>query len=297
MGAVHVLTACSWFNCLNIDSLEWIGHTQALLNILETYGWESLKTSTARSFYSAWKHRAFLESLNQRRPLPFRKPTQNVDMSDRAICFLADYALELPGLLWRSERMFQKAHMKTTPRRTVLNLLTEVERGIGKLKEWHLQWTKSFPAQPHYRTVSTRTFKHFASLAGELLTVFPTAYDFSHHHHERDFRMLCICLLHLDQVVINIHQAFPDFCVGNEFRLQLRSAEYDAETCAADLCMLIPWTTQEQNASFASIHAQRPLDYSMRYYQSQAKEPQLSWCRKVSQSLKEKYGIEIKFPH
>jgi hypothetical protein len=160
----------------------------------------------------------------------------------------------------------------------------------------HLQWTRTFGPRPHYRTVATRTFPHFGSLAGDLLTVFPTAYDFSHPHHERDFRMLCICLLHLDQAIINIHRAFPNFCTGNEFNLQLRSAEYDAETCATNLCMLLPWTTQPQNNSFASIHAQRPLDYAMRYYRSLGREPQLSWCQRVLESLREKYGIEIKFP-
>ena len=295
VGAVHVLTACSWFNCLGTDSLEWVRHTQALLKILEVYGWESLNPSTARSFYVAWKYRAFLEGLVHKRPLPFKEPPKSVNAS-LPTSFLGDYALGIPGLLWRGEKIFQQANTKTVPRRIVMALLTEIEKSISKLKQWHLQWTKSFPPRPHYRTVATRSFQHFGSLAGDLLSVFPTAYDFTHPIYERDFRMLCICLLHLDQVIINIHYAFPDFCTGNEFHLQLRSAEYDAETCAADLCMLLPWSTQPQNNSFAAIHAQRPLDYAIRFYRSQGKEPQLSWCLRVSQALKEKYGLAIKFP-
>lgn len=296
VGAVHVLTACSWFNCLETDSLEWVRHTQALLKILEVYGWESLNPFTARSFYVAWKYRSFLEGLVHKRTIPFKELPRSVGTSAVPSSFLTDYALEVPGLLWRGEKIFQQANLKTVPRRIVLALLTEIEKAISKLKQWHLQWTKSFPPRPHYRTVSTRSFRHFINLAGDYLTVFPTAYDFSHPHYERDFRMLCICLLHLDQVIINIHHAFPDFCTGSEFNLQLRSAEYDADTCAADLCMLIPWTTQPQNNSFAAIHAQRPLDYAMRYFQSQNRDPQLSWCRRVSESLKDKYGLEIKFP-
>ena len=295
VGAIHILTACSWFNCLETDSLEWICHTQALLKILEIYGWEALNPSTARSFYATWKSRAAQESLNQRRTLPFKELPKTIDTSSRSISFLTDYALEITGLLWRSEKIFQQGRLNTVPRRTILALLTEIEKGISRLKQWHLEWMKSFPPRPHYKSVSTKTFEHFGTLAGDLLTVFPTSYDFSHPHHERDFRMLCICLLRLDQAVINIHQAFPDFCTGSEFTLQLRSAEYDAETCAADLCMLIPWSTLPQNMAFAAIHAQRPLDYAMRYYQSQGKEPQLSWCRRVLQSLRDRYGIEIKF--
>ena len=296
VGAIHILTACSWFNCLETDSMEWIRHTQGLLKILEVYGWESLNPSTARSFYTTWKYRAAQEGLNQRRTLPFKELPTDIDTPSRPISFLANYALEITGTLWCSEKIFQQGRLKAVPRRTVLALLTEIEKGIARLKQWHLEWMKSFPPRPHYKTVSTKTFKHFGSLSGDLLTVFPTSYDFSHPHHERDFRMLVICLLRLDQAVMSIHQAFPDFCTGNEFTLQFRSAEYDAETCAADLCKLIPWVTQPQNMAFASIHAQRPLHYAMRYFTSQAKEPQLSWCQKVAQSLREKYGIEIKFP-
>ena len=136
VGAIHVLTACSWFNCLDTSSLEWVHHTQALLKILEVYGWESLNPSTARSFYTSWKYRAFLESLKQRRKLPFEEPPKPIDTSNRSISFLTDYAMEIPGLLWRSERMFHQAHLKATPRRKVLGLLTDMEACVSKLKQW-----------------------------------------------------------------------------------------------------------------------------------------------------------------
>ena len=136
VGAVHVLTACSWFNCLDTDSLEWVRHTQALLKILEVYGWNSLNPSTARSFYTAWKYRAFLESLTQKRILPFKEPPRAIQSSSRPVSFLTDYAIEIPGLLWRSQKMLEQAHLKTINRRKVLNLLTELEKCIAKLKQW-----------------------------------------------------------------------------------------------------------------------------------------------------------------
>lgn len=136
VGAVHVLTACSWFNCLDTDSLEWVRHTQALLRILEVYGWGSLNPSTAHSFYMSWKYRAFLESLTQKRTLTFREPPRTIDTSNRPSCFLTDYAIEIPGLLWRSQKMYQQAHLKIIPRRKVLGLLTEMEKCIARLKQW-----------------------------------------------------------------------------------------------------------------------------------------------------------------
>ena len=136
VGAVHVLTACSWFNCLDTDSLEWVRHTQALLKILEVYGWGSLNPSTARSFYIGWKYRAFLESLTQKRVLTLKESPGTIDTSNRPTSFLTDYAIEIPGLLWRSQKMFQQSHLKILPRRKVLALLTEMEKCTAKLKQW-----------------------------------------------------------------------------------------------------------------------------------------------------------------
>lgn len=295
VGAVHTLTACSWLNCLETNGTKWMRHTHALLKILEVDGWESLNPSTNRSFYYGWKHRAFFESLIGKKALPLREP-KSAKITSLPRALVMEHALEVPGIFWRSEKIHQQAHTKTIPRRIVTAVLTELEKSISKLKQWHLQWTKSFGPKPHYRTISVKAFRHFSALSGDQLAVFPMAYDFSHPQHEGDFRMLCICLLHLDLAIMNIDHAFPEFCIGNEFQLQLRSADYDAETCTADLCMLISWTTQPENMAFASIHAQRPLFYALKYYQSQGKEPQLTWSQTVLQSLKEKYGIEIKFP-
>ena len=293
VGAIYALTPCAWFNCLETDSLEWMRHTQALLRILEVYGWESIP-STARLFYYNLKYRSFFDSMSQRIAVSFREPPSSVLCSNSA-SFVMNYALDVPGLLWRSDQIFRASRSKTVHHCVVLRLLRDIGACIAKLKQWHLDWIKSFPPRPHYRTVSTRTFTSFRSLCGKFYGVFPTAYDFSHPYHERDFRILCICLLNLDQATMNIFQAFPDFCTGPQLDIQLRAAEYDAATCAADLCMLIPWTTQPQNMAFASIHAQQPLFYASRYYQSQEKHLQLAWCRKVSQSLSSKYGIQIHY--
>lgn len=294
-GAIHALTPCAWFNCMQADNLEWMSHTQALLKILEVYGWESINPSTVRSFYYNWKHRAFFDSLSQRVKVKFPEPPANMHIPCNSTAFLTDYALDVPGLLWRSDKLFRASQSGTVDRSSVLLLLMQIGACTARFKRWHLEWVKSFPPRPHYRTVSTRTFKSFPSLCGDYFGLFPTAYDFSHPHHERDFRILSICLLNLDQATMNIFQAFPDFCSGDELDVQLRSAEYDAATSAADLCMLIPWATQPQNMAFASVHAQQPLFYASRYYQSQGQSLQLAWCRKVSRTLSFKYGIGIRF--
>ena len=295
IGGIHALTPCAWFKCMETDSLEWMRHTRAILKIPEAYGWDAINPATVRSFYYNWKYRAFFDSLSQRTQISFPSPSPSMDGLFNSSTFLTDYALGVPGLLCRSDQTFRASKSGTVSRCTVLRLLTEIEACVSKLKLCNLQWIKSFPPKPHYKTVSTRNFKAFRTLCGDLADVFPIAYDFSHPLHEGDLRVLCMCLLNLDQAIMNIHQAFPDFCTGEQLELQLRAAEYDAATCAADLCMLIPWITQPQNMSFASIHAQMPLYYASRYYRSQGKRRQLAWCRKVLQNLSAKYGIEIRY--
>lgn len=103
-------------------------------------------------------------------------------------------------------------------------------------------------------------------------------------------------MIKLDDAIMSINAAFPEACDNDQLRIQLRQAEFDAETSAADLCMLIPWCTQPQNMAFSAVHSFMPLHFASSYYAKQGKVRQLAWCRKVSKSLVEKYGIDIRYP-
>lgn len=35
IGAIHALTACSWFRCVGVGALDWTKHAQALLRVLK----------------------------------------------------------------------------------------------------------------------------------------------------------------------------------------------------------------------------------------------------------------------
>jgi hypothetical protein len=35
IGAIHALTACSWFSCVGVGALDWTKHAQALLRVLK----------------------------------------------------------------------------------------------------------------------------------------------------------------------------------------------------------------------------------------------------------------------
>lgn len=165
---------------------------------------------------------------------------------------------------------------------------------IALFKKWHLAWVKSSPARPRQRIVSARYFSAFRGISKHHFGVFPTASDFSHAAHERDYRILNICLLNLDEAVMDNHAAFPGYCSSSEMQLQLRAAEYDAATCAAELCMVVPWSSQPGNMAFAAIHAMQPLQYAARHYAKQGKLLQLEWCQQVTETLSEKYGVRVK---
>lgn len=173
-------------------------------------------------------------------------------------------------------------------------LLTEIGALTAILKKWHLAWTKSSSPRPRQKIVSARHFQHFRAISRQHFGVFPTASDFSSTAHERDYRILNICLLNLDEAVIDIHAMFPEYCSSSEMQLQLRAAEYDAATCAAELCMVVPWSSQPHNMVFACIHAMQPLQYASWHYAKHGKRLQLDWCRQVTETLSEKYGIRVR---
>ncbi|KAK3701501.1 hypothetical protein LTR37_015475 [Vermiconidia calcicola] len=214
IGAVHCLTACAWFDCIGADRLEWMRHTQALLRILENFGWKAINQDTVRTFYYNWKYRTFFDALSLRQKASFREPPSMPKDFYASTSFVTDYALEVPGLIWRSDRFFEAAKSKRIGPEIVLRLLTQLGLSTMKLKRWHLEWVRRFTPRASYHVVSTGTFQDFMLLSGEYFGVFPIAYDFCSAQHERDFRILCICLLNLDQAIINIHQAFPDYCFG-----------------------------------------------------------------------------------
>lgn len=175
----------------------------------------------------------------------------------------------------------------------VTTFLTEIGALVALLKKWHLAWTKMPPSRSRQRIVSTRYFNAFRTVSKEHFGVFPTASDFSRTADERDFRILNICLLNLDEAIIDLHAAFPEYCSSPEMQLQLRAAEYDAATCAAELCMVVPWSSQPSNMAFACIHAMQPLQYASKHYRKHGKILQLEWCQRVTETLCGKYGIRV----
>ena len=296
IGAIQALTPCAWFKCVEAKNLDWMQHTAAVLNILDVYGWQAISPSTRRAFYYNWKYRSFFDSLNKRTEVSFKEPPADPGTIDLSSSFLTDYAFDVSGLLWRSDRFLQARKSRKVNQYMVVRLLTELGRCVGRLKHWYLLWIKQFPPKPHIRTVGTHNFQAFTSLCGKHYGVFPMAYEFSNTLHERDFRIFCLCLLNLDLAIIDVHHAFPQHCEGAELQLQLREAEYDAATCATDLCMLIPWSTQPQNMAFGYIHTALPLHYAAIHYERQGELERLAWCRQVSQNLSEKFGMEIRYP-
>lgn len=197
-------------------------------------------------------------------------------------------------LLERSDTFLSAARRKRPRELQVTALLTEIGALIAAFKKWHLTWTKTSPPRPRQKIVSARFFSSFRSLSHEFFGVFPTASDFSNTAHERDYRILNICLLNLDEAIIDIHARFPECCGSAEMQLQLRAAEYDAATCAAELCMVVPWSSQPTNMAFAGIHAMQPLQYAARHFRKHDRRLQLEWCQHVTETLSEKYGIRVK---
>ena len=197
-------------------------------------------------------------------------------------------------MLQHSDTFLAAARRKKPREVQVTALRTEIGALIALLKKWHLAWTKTSAPRQRHRIVSTKHFSNFRSVSKDYFGVFPTASEFSHPAHERDFRILNICLLNLDEAIMDIHAAFPDHCAGSEILLQLRTAEYDAATCAAELCMVVPWSSQPSNGAFACIHAMQPLQYASRYYQKHGRTLQLEWCQRVTETLTGKYGIRVK---
>lgn len=252
-----------------------------------------MSADTRQAFRYNWKYRAFWDGISRRVTVEYEDPVSGGLPRDLSSTLL-ELGFKACDLIARSDRFLAEAVRKRPKEAQVLAFLTELGSLIALLKKWHLAWTKTSPPRPRQKIVSARYFGNFRGISKEFFGVFPTASDFSHTAHERDYRILHICLLNLDEAIIDIHAAFPDYCTSAEMRLQLRTAEYDAATCAAELCMVVPWSSQPSNGAFACIHAMQPLQYASRYYRKHGKRLQLEWCQRVTETLSEKYGIRVK---
>jgi len=254
------------------------------------YGWNAIPARTRQIFHYNWKYRAFWDGISRRKKVELSDLTTESARQDPSSRLL-DLGFNTCGVLEKSDKFLLA---RKRPRDTqVFAILTEIGALIALLKKWHLSWIKSSPPRPRHKIVSARHFSSFRGVSKEFHGVFPTASDFSHAAHERDYRILNICLLNLNQAIMDVQAAFPDTS-GPEMQAQLRSAEYDAATCASELCSVVPWSAQPGNSTFACVHAMQPLQYAARYFYQHGKLLQLEWCQRVTESLTGKYGIDVK---
>ena len=232
------------------------------------------------------------DGISRRVKVDYEDPTTENIPRDLSIALL-DLGLKTCELLARSDEFLASSRRKRPKELQVTAFLTEIGALVALLKKWHLAWIKTSLSQPRQKMVSARYFDAFRAISKEHFGVFPTAFDFSNTAQERDFRILNICLLNLDEAIMDIHAAIPEYCSSSEMQLQLMAAEYDAATCAAELCMVVPWSSQPSNMAFACIHAMQPLQYASKYYRKHGKMLQLEWCQRVTETLSEKYGIRV----
>ena len=139
IGAIHALTPCAWFQCtVGNESLEWMGHTQAMLQIAASFG-SSIRASTRQVLEYNWTYRAFFNSLSKRVPVTFKGKWTHRSTFDLSSNFLTEYALDVPGLLWRCDKFLQLSRRKGIDKHIILRLLTEIGICIARLKHWFLQ--------------------------------------------------------------------------------------------------------------------------------------------------------------
>ncbi len=142
IGGLQALTACAWFNCLELPPLEWMRHPQAVLKVIELFGWESLKRSTINTFYYNWKYRAFFNALAENIQVSWKEPPSDLQLADPSESFLTEYAYSVPGLLWRAQRFVQASDSGDVSQYMVMRMLTELGVLVAKLKRWHVEWIK-----------------------------------------------------------------------------------------------------------------------------------------------------------
>ena len=139
IGAIHALTPCAWFQCtVGNESLEWMGHTEAMLQIAASFG-SFIRASTRQVLEYNWTYRAFFNSLSKRVPVTFKGRWTRRGAFDLSSHFLTEYALDVPGLLWRCDKFLQASRRKGIDKYIISRLLTELGICIARLKHWFLQ--------------------------------------------------------------------------------------------------------------------------------------------------------------
>ena len=289
VGAIHTLIICAWFDCIGASPGVWVRHCQGLNNILRRYGCDSISSSFRRAVRNDWHVRILCISIGARRSVPVLNRAR--DKNKTGTSFLNDSALQVPRLLERTDMLILNAEAGTSSDADVIDLLTALGRSVLSIKQYHLRWADEMP--PRFRTVSTKTFNDFKRLCGTLIDTFPSAYTFTQPQFESNFRVSFLCLIELEQAIMNIHEAYPEICTEAMFKLQLDVAKCEAGVAADGLCMLVPWAAQEKNGSFACVYSLVPLHYASEYYRRQDRKEELAWCTQVSRSLSIQYGISI----
>lgn len=139
---LHALTSCARFSCIQSQEFEWMQHTRTTLQIIDVFGWDAISLPTKQALFYNWKCRAFFEGLMRREKVIFTEPTTPF-MNEPDPAILNEHALEIPGLLWRSDQFLAASQSKNISSYVVIRLLTEMGLRISGLKQWYLQWMKN----------------------------------------------------------------------------------------------------------------------------------------------------------
>lgn len=56
---------------------------------------------------------------------------------------------------------------------------------------------------------------------------------------------------------------------------------------------MVPWTARPENMAFAGVYTMPLLERAMPYFQAKGKNKQAEWCKTVSRSLGQRYGVDF----
>ena len=286
---IAAILACALFernSNPSFDSTGWQEHTRGLLAVLKAYGPEAINSLGVPFWMKLWQSSLFGYGLLTQKAVFLEAPEWQTPQvqNDR----LFNTSIRLPGRLQRLNRNMKPDANLHEAASAVREAFELHEAMHARIMDWSLKSGAAAPFVP----VNLDFFSGFQSMLGDLAQVEPVCYQFPGFFSAVTHTTHWLCLLILDQAILDVLEAHPTIVthLGLEHDT-ISTFKDELSHSAKSLCKSIPFLSKPELRGFGTVEVVRHLHFLEKHFTRHLDKRHVAWCRKIRNNVNIGYRV------
>lgn len=284
LASTIVLSICELYEEISQSSGGWVRHVDGTNQILKIRGPKNIKSDLALALYSNARNNALVQGLISRKASYMETPGwRNLESTWKPLSFSAlfyDSAIQVPGLLERTDALLAKADATLE----VINvLLTDLSTLETNLRKWFETWESSTGGRPLRILRPVGHFVHFSTHCPD--RTLSRAYHFPSFHvgYLNSLYWMCMHALRTctKQVAGRCLRIDPNW----PYREYYDVPEDELLEYVLDLCRCMPFFCEPLSGSIGHIAIFLPMRIAAMSFGPRGMIPWLKWIGTVKNTI------------